>query len=70
VDKFYSNGTNGSAGLAYTGRVTIAKAPILQSYSNDLKTVTIDLQWVSADVLRRRQVQTYVTRNGLQNYIY
>jgi prepilin-type N-terminal cleavage/methylation domain-containing protein len=70
VDTFYANGSNASSGLAFTGRVTIAKAPILQSYSNELKQVTIQLEWVSADVLRRRQMQTYVTRNGLQNYIY
>ena len=70
VDKFYSNGTNGVTGLAKTGRVSIVKAPVLETYSNELKRVTIDLEWVSADVLRRRQMQTYVTRHGLQNYIY
>ena len=70
VDRFYATDTNAATGLAYTGRVTIAKAPILESYSNELKTVTIDLEWVSADVLRRRKMQTYVTRHGLQNYIY
>src|SRR5687767_12647713 len=70
VDRFYSDGTNEVGGMAYTGRVTIAKAPIFETYSNELKTVTIDLHWMSADVLRRRQMQTYVTRHGLQNYIY
>ena len=70
MDRFYANDTNAVTGLAYTGRVTIAKAPIFETYSNELKTVTIDLEWVSADVLRRRKMQTYVTRHGLQNYIY
>ena len=70
VDNFYVNGSNVVSGMAYTGRVTIVKAPIFETYSNELKSVTIDLRWVSADVLRTRTMQTYVTRHGLQNYIY
>jgi hypothetical protein len=56
--------------MTYTGRVTIANAPVTESYSNELKLVNIRLQWLSADVLRTREMQTYVTRHGLQNYIY
>lgn len=69
VENFYSVGTNKSS-MVYTGVVTIANAPITESYSNELKSVNIRLQWVSAKVLRTREMQTYVTRNGLQNYIY
>ena len=70
VDTFYASGTNVVGTMSYTGRVTIARAPITEAYSNELKTVRIDLQWVSAGVLRNREMQTLVTRNGLQNYIY
>lgn len=69
VESFYSVGTNSSS-MTYTGRVTIANAPVTESYSNELKLVNIRLQWLSADVLRTREMQTYVTRHGLQNYIY
>jgi prepilin-type N-terminal cleavage/methylation domain-containing protein len=69
VDNFYVS-SNVVSGMSYTGRVTIAKAPVSETYSNELKSVTIDLKWVSADVMRTRTMQTYVTRNGLQNYIY
>lgn len=69
VENFYSVGTNTSS-LVYTGRVTIVNAPITESYSNELKRVNIQLQWVSAKVVRTREMQTYVTRHGLQNYIY
>jgi type II secretory pathway pseudopilin PulG len=71
VEKFYTVGTNtGNAGIIYTGNVNIANAAITESYSNELKTVNIRLQWVSANILRTREMQTFVTRNGLQNYIY
>jgi prepilin-type N-terminal cleavage/methylation domain-containing protein len=69
VDNFYVS-SNVVSGMSYTGRVTIAKAPVSETYSNELKSVTIDLKWVSADVMRTRTMQTYVTRHGLQNYIY
>jgi hypothetical protein len=71
VENFYTVGTNAAANtLIYTGRVTIADAPVTESYSNELKLVSIQLQWVSAKVQRTREMQTYVTRHGLQNYIY
>jgi prepilin-type N-terminal cleavage/methylation domain-containing protein len=71
VENFYALGTNANANtMNYTGTVRVASAPVTYSYSNELKVVKIQLQWVSADVLRSRQMQTYVTRHGLQNYIY
>ena len=71
TEKFYSVGTNtNTAGLTYTGTVTIASTPISTSYSNDLKQVTIQVRWRSAKVQRTREMSTLVTRNGLQNYIY
>lgn len=69
VDNFYSVGTNVS-GLSYTGHVTITTAPFVVSYSNELKSVKIRLQWQSSKVLRTREIETLVTRQGLQNYVY
>ena len=72
VENFYTAGTNTNSTLSlmYTGQVSIASAPITESYSNELKTVSIRVQWLSAGVVRSREMTTFVTRNGLQNYIY
>ena len=70
IEDFYVVGTNAGTGIKYTGTVSIAQAPITESYSNDLKLVTIQVQWLSAKVARTREMSTFVTRNGLQNYIY
>jgi prepilin-type N-terminal cleavage/methylation domain-containing protein len=71
VENFYAVGTNTNVtGLSYTGRVTIASAPVNSSYSNELKSVSIEVRWRSAGVQRKREMSTLVTRNGLQNYIY
>ena len=71
IENFYAVGTNtNSSGLIYTGRVTIVSTPVAASYSNELKSVDIEVRWRSAGVQRTRQMSTLVTRNGLQNYIY
>ncbi len=66
---YYAFGTNQS-GLVYAGQVTISPAAINASYSNDLKQVDIQIQWTSGGVLRSRQMNTLIARNGLQAYIY
>jgi prepilin-type N-terminal cleavage/methylation domain-containing protein len=62
--------TNASPGLTYTGTVSIAQSDVGESYSNDLCRVTVQLDWKSGRVVRSRQMQTFVAKNGLQNYIY
>ena len=69
TDTFYP-GTNATSGITYTGTVAIAAAPITESYSNDLRQITVNVQWVSGHALCQREMSTFVTRSGLQNYIY
>ncbi len=69
---FYAdNPTNPAPGsFTYSGTVSIAPAPISESYSNSIRAIQIDLTWTSGNVTRQRQMITYVSRYGLQNYIY
>ena len=69
TDVFYAS-TQSASGLTYTGMVTIANAPFTETYSNDVKLITVEVTWASVNVLRRRQMTTFVSRYGLQNYIY
>lgn len=69
TDVFYSSSTE-TNGMRYTGTVSIANSSISEAYSNDMKLVTIQLKWKSAKVLRQREMSTFVSRYGLQNYIY
>ena len=71
IEGFYAESTNiASDGLIYNGRVAISTPVLSESYVSDLKSVRIEVQWESAGVTRRREMSTFVTRNGLQNYIY
>jgi Tfp pilus assembly protein PilV len=66
-----SNGTsNGAGGLTYSGNIIIDAPPVTESYSNELKQVTVDLQWTSGGRLHRTQMSTFVARYGMQAYIY
>ena len=69
TDVFYS-ATQYTGGLTYTGSVAIANAPLTESYNSDLRMVTVKVSWESANVLRQREMSTFVSRYGLQNYVY
>jgi len=57
-------------GLIYLGRVRISDAPFDTPYQNDLRRITVNLTWRSADVVREREMNTLVSRYGLQHYIF
>lgn len=61
---------NGQQGLTYQGTMTITDAPIGTSYANDMKLVTVTLNWKTGNLNRTRQFSSYISRYGLQDYIY
>jgi hypothetical protein len=69
VESFYPVDTNAN-GILYTGTVSVATAPIAESYSNDMRQVVVNVKWLSQGTERQREILTYISRYGLQNYIY
>lgn len=71
---YTSSSTNTPAagsGIIYTGRVTITNVPFSTTYNSEMKFIQIDLTWPSTmNSTRKRSIQTFVSRYGLQNYIY
>ena len=72
---YYSvGGTNTS--LLYTAQVAIAPAPVTgtfgaASYAPDMRKITVRLDWTPmGSTNRTRKMSTYVTRNGLQTYVW
>jgi type II secretory pathway pseudopilin PulG len=55
---------------AYQGKVKISRAGFSEAYADDLRLVTIELNWTSGNVARTRTVSSLVARYGMQNYIY
>lgn len=62
--------TNGAQGLTYQGTMTITNCPISSSYSTNMKQLTVSVSWKTGNLQRNRDFTTYLTRDGLQSYIY
>jgi len=69
AEPFYPKSATNS-GIVYNGTVVVTNAPITESYSNDLRLVILTVNWTSGNLTRQREMRTYVSRYGLQNYIY
>jgi len=57
-------------GITYTGLVTIGASPLTEGYTTNLMRITIDLYWPSNPQVRHAQMSTFVSKYGLQAYIY
>jgi hypothetical protein len=67
--------TNNSTGVYYYGTVTESTAtnvPNTASYQNNLRLVTVSLNWTNNNGtgVHNRQMQTHYARYGLQSYIW
>lgn len=67
---FADNPTNTAGNFIYTGSVTVTKAPVTETYSNDLRMVQIQLTWKSGSKTHKRQATTFISQYGLQKYVY
>ena len=70
---FYaSNPTNPPANsFTYTATVLVTNAPLTyETYSNSLRMIQVTLTWTSGNVTRQRQMTTFVSQYGEQNYVY
>lgn len=69
VPYYAIGGTNSS--IIYTSRVILQPCPLGTTYADDMRQLTIRLDWLSVGGTNRtRSMSTYVTRNGLQNYVW
>ena len=69
TEKYDPTDTNATA-RSYTGTVTKTNVPMTTAYSDEMKQITITLNWTTGRINRSRSFTTFVARNGLQNYIY
>jgi len=68
---FYDpNDTNTSTAIAYHGTMVVTNCPVGTAYAADMKKAIITLNWQTGSLQRTRSFTTYLSRNGLQTYIY
>jgi|SRR6185436_19423159 type II secretory pathway pseudopilin PulG len=69
VSAYDPNSSN--QGLNYRGTLTIGDATsVTSSYASEMKQVTVRLDWKTGNLDRTRTFTTFISRDGLQNYIY
>jgi hypothetical protein len=61
-----------SKGIAYNGTMVVTNANLspAATYSANMRLITVTLAWNSGNVRRTRSMSTYVSKNGVQNYVY
>jgi type II secretory pathway pseudopilin PulG len=59
-----------TAGTVYIGRVSINPAPLTEVYRDDMRSVTVSVEWTTGNTRRSRSFTSYVAKYGLQHYIY
>jgi uncharacterized membrane protein YfbV (UPF0208 family) len=57
-------------GFYYQGSVAVAPVTLNSTYSTDMRQVTVTLDWTSGSIPRHREISSYVSRYGIQNYVY
>jgi len=70
---FYAdNPTNPpSNNFYYTGSVQVVSAPATgETYLGNLRMIQIQLTWPSGQLVRTRQMTTFVAQYGMQKYVY
>ena len=66
---FY-NGNGQTNQAAYSGTVKVTRSGISDAYADDLRLVTITVNWTSGSLPRTRTASSFVARYGMQNYIW
>ena len=70
VVPYYPPGA-GVSSIMFTSRVSLTPFLSGVSYANDMRKLTVRVDWESiGDTNRSRTMSTYITRNGLQNYVW
>jgi hypothetical protein len=75
TDSFFPVGSLGGTnvtvapGVTYAGAIAIRDSGLAESYEDDIKRVTVTLNWNSGGRPVQRQMTTYVSKYGLQKYI-
>jgi hypothetical protein len=70
VAPYDPNARDGHQGVLYQGTMIITNAPIGCSYAGDMRLVRVRLQWQTGGLNRSRSFTSFISRNGLQDYVY
>jgi hypothetical protein len=59
-----------SPGIAYVGTMAVTAVPFSNSYSGNIRAITVTVNWTNNNVARTRSMTTFAAEYGMQNYIF
>jgi hypothetical protein len=69
TESFYPQGIS-AKGITYFGTLKVERVELWTNYDDEMRRITVQVTWTNHNVPRMREVQTYVSRNGMQNYVF
>ena len=63
-------GASGSQGVTYSGNLSIDPCALTSSYAVNLRQLTVTLNWNTRNIPHTRSLTTYISKDGIQNYVY
>jgi prepilin-type N-terminal cleavage/methylation domain-containing protein len=69
VENFYPPGLT-CKGITYYGAISITKPALYTNYEDEMRMVTVTMRWTNFNVLRKREMSTFVAHEGMQNYVF
>lgn len=62
----------GGGGISYTGTVavTAVSSNLPPEYRDEMRQVRVQIGWMSGNRSRTREMISYTSRHGMQNYVY
>jgi hypothetical protein len=73
TENFYPLGSSGNTGITYYATMSITNLTLDPPATYDagmMRQVTVQVRWTSGGIERTRQMSTYVSEYGVQNYLY
>jgi hypothetical protein len=70
VNYYDPQGAPGQKGVAYQGTMQILPCDITSSYNPQMKKVIVTVTWTTGHLQRTRQFTSYISRYGMQDYVY
>ena len=71
TDYYDPQGATNQQGSVYNGTLVVTNCPLATSYATNMRQFIVTVQWITAGKINHtRSMNTYVARDGLQNYVY
>ena len=67
---FPTSGSDTNGGLVYYGTISITNVSLSTTYDEDMREVTVLLNWTNRNVPQSLEMSTYISQYGMQRYIF